>query len=204
MQFFERVAEHRAQGRQISSRQVPARLVGSDGRLHLGLPLGARPGSSSGTGGAPTAEPNTAPGGVMVVLMNPPPPFADSGPAIVPRRYLLFLLLVDVASLVLLLTDLSWRTVHVSRLTSLGVAGLLTDGLGLAACLFPSPRLLGLLFVVALLQFFGGVMLLQSFWQLVHCFAQPFVAQAALALRRALVPAWFSVGRARPILPAGI
>ena len=64
--------------------------------------------------------------------------------------------------------------------------------------------LFGLLFVVALLQFFGGVMLLQSFWQLVHCFAQPFVAQAALALRRALVPAWFSVGRARPILPAGI
>ena len=59
----------------------------------------------------------------MVVLMNPPPPFGDSGPAIVPRRYLLFLLLVDVASLVLLLTDLSWRTVHVSRLTTLGVAG---------------------------------------------------------------------------------
>ena len=140
----------------------------------------------------------------MVVLMNPLPPFGDSGPAIVPRRYLLFLLLVDAASLVLLLADLSWRTVHVSRLTTLGVAGLLTGGLGLAACLFPNPRLLGLLFVVALLQFFGGVTLLQSFWQLVHCFAQPFVAQAALALRRALVPAWFHVGRARPILPAGI
>lgn len=201
MQFFERVAEHRAQGRQISSRQVPARLVDSDGRLHLGLPLGARSGSSSGTGGAPTAEPNTA---NMVVLMNPLPPFGDSGPAIVPRQYLLFLLLVDVASLVLLLTDLSWRTVHVSRLTTLGVAGLLTDGLGLAACLFPNPRLLGLLFVLALLQGFGGLMLLQSFWQLVHCFAQPFVAQAALALRRTLIPAWFGVGRARPILPAGI
>ena len=102
------------------------------------------------------------------------------------------------------LSPRSCASPFVSRLTTLGVAGLLTDGLGLAACLFPSPRLLGLLFVVALLQFFGGVMLLQSFWQLVHCFAQPFVAQAALALRRALVPAWFSVGRARPILPAGI
>ena len=204
MQFFERVAEHRAQGRQISSRQVPARLVGSDGRLHLGLPLGAPPGTSRDTAGVPTAAPNAVPGSGMVVLMNPLPPFGNSGPAILPRRQLLVLLLMDLASLVLLFSDLSWRTVHVSRLTTLGVAGVLADGLGLGACLFPSPRLLGLLFVVALLQFFSGVMLLQTFWQLVHCFAQPFVAQAALGLRRALVPAWFAVGRGRPILPAGI
>lgn len=207
MQFFERVAEHRAQGRQISSRQVPARLVGSDGRLHLGLPIGAPadPSTNRSSDGVPTAPPNAASGSGMVVLMNPLPPFSDGGPAILPRRQLLAVLLMDLASLVLLFTDLSWRSVHVSRLTTLGVAGLLADGLGFAACLFPSPRLLGLLFVVALLQFFSGVMLLQTLWQLVHCFAQPFVAQAALGLRSALIPAWFTVGRgSRPILPAGV
>ena len=200
MQFYERAAEHRAQGRQISSRQVPARLIGSDGRLQIGLPLAAPadPGTNRSADGFPTAAPNAASGNGMVVLMNPLPPFGDGGPAIMPRRQLVAVLLMDLASLVLLVSDLSWRTVHVRRLTALGLAGFSADGLGLVACLFPGPRLLGLLFVVALLQFFTGMVLLQTPWQLVHCFVQPFVAQAALGLRRALVPAWFAVGRGRP------
>ena len=197
--FFERSAEHRP-GRQISSRHVPARLVGADGRLQLGMPLGAtEPGASRSPDGSNAADgPNAASASGMVVLMHPATPLGTSGSALLPRRQLVAILLVDLVSLVLLFADLSWRTVHVSRLSTLGVAGLLTDGLGFLGCMFPRPRLLGLLFVAALLQFFAGVMLLQTRWQLVHCFVQPFVAQAALGLRRALIPAWFAVGR-RPM-----
>ena len=200
VQFFERAAEHRASGRQISSRQVPARLVSADGRLHLGLPLGtqADPGAARSANSSNAAGGSDASGSGMVVLMHPAAPLGETGAAILPRRQLVAVLVADLVSLILLFIDLPWRTVHVSRLSTIGVAGLLTDGLGFLGCIFPRPRLLGLLFVVALLQFFSGVMLLQTQWQLIHCFMQPFVAQAALGLRRALIPAWFAVGR-RPM-----
>ena len=69
-----------------------------------------------------------------------------------PRRQLVAVLVADLVSLILLFIDLPWRTVHVSRLSTIGVAGLLTDGLGFLGCIFPRPRLLGLLFVVALVS----------------------------------------------------
>lgn len=208
VQFFERVAEHAGVQRRPPSRQVPARLVGPDGRLHLGLPLesqadaGRDTASGAQSGAADAANPANASG--MVVLMNPGPACASDGPAIEPRRQLVAILLCDLLTLVLLLNDLSWRTVYVGRLSIQGVAGMLAVGLGFAACAFPRPRLLGLLFVVALVQFFAGVMLLQSRWQLLHCFAQPIVAHAALSMRRALIPAWFTFGRPGRMLGPGL
>lgn len=209
VQFFERVAEHAGvQQRRPLSRQVPARLVGPDGRLHLGLPLESQADATGGRrdaeGGAQAAQGGTAQAANagMVVLMNPGPACTSDGAAILPRRQLVAILLCDFVTLVLLLADLSWRTVYVGRLSIQGVAGLLAVGLGFAGCVFPRPRLLGLLFVVALVQFFAGVMLLQTRWQLLHCFAQPIVAHAALSMRRALIPAWFAVGRpGRPMGP---
>ena len=209
VQFFERVAEHAGvQQRRPLSRQVPARLVGPDGRLHLGMPLesqadaaGRRDAASGAQQGGAADAANAANAG-MVVLMNPGPACASDGPAILPRRQLVAILLCDLVALLLLFSDLSWRTVYVGRLSIQGVAGLLAVGLGFAGCVFPRPRLLGLLFVVALVQFFAGVMLLQTRWQLIHCFTQPIVAHAALSMRHALIPAWFAVGRAgRPMGP---
>ena len=76
------------------------------------------------------------------------------------------------------------------------VLGLLGWALGLAAAAV-APRALGVYAVVATIQFALSVPLVECSSQLVHTLLQPLLAQAALALRRSLLPSWFSNGRMR-------
>ena len=58
-------------------------------------------------------------------------------------------------------------------------------------------EILGVYAVVATIQFALSVPLVECSSQLVHTLLQPLLAQAALALRRSLLPSWFSNGRMR-------
>ena len=187
MHFYSRTGRPSAQGSQA---QFPGGIIGPDGQLHLGIPIITA--ANPATQGPDPYTRDTSSRGVTV-LMQPGPPDEENAP----RAPLFLTLVADVVLLAIMLSELSWRKVHVHYMLTLGLTGLAVDMLGLVSCCYRLPSMLGLFAVTALLHFFVSAMPTQSLTQLTHCTLQPLLVSFALTLRRSRIPLWFSTGRPR-------
>ena len=195
MHYFTRVTEHGAGTSRTAPAQrngVPVRITAADGTFSLGMPSSVR--TAAGAGGAAPADatgPAPTQRGGLVVLMHP----AEQARYSSARLTLVGWLAADAVAVAVMLWETADR-LQSGRLVTACVLGLLGWALGLAAAAV-APRALGVYAVVATIQFALSVPLVECSSQLVHTLLQPLLAQAALALRRSLLPSWFSNGRMR-------
>jgi hypothetical protein len=180
MQYYSRTTQ-----RTIPNGSFPGTSFSPDGALQLAMPVRTAP-ERSDTGGTGSGAGMV---GDTVVLMQPPARPNEDSPT---RSPLLFLILLDTASLVALLFELRWRKIFVGSTLSTGIAGLTIDAVGALGCWRRMHSLLGLFAIAAFMQFCGNALALRSLAQLMHTAMQPLLLRSALALRRSLVPTWYT------------
>ena len=183
MHYFTRVTEHGAG----TSRTAPAQRwrAGANHRRRTapfaGMPSSVAP-PRARAAGAGDATGRRRPRGGLVVLMHP----AEQARYSSARLTLVGWLAADAVAVAVMLWETADRP-QSGRLVTACVLGLLGWALGLAAA-SRRARALGVYAVVATIQFALSVPLVGCSSQLVHTLLQPLLAQAALALRRSLLP----------------
>lgn len=105
------------------------------------------------------------------------------------------LIVLDVCAVCGTLYELHWRTINADALLAFSICALISDAVGTVACHRRLPSLLGLFAVFTFVQFFITSLLLSSLLQLCHCALQLLLTYFALALRRSMIPLWFTTGR---------
>ena len=187
MQYYSRTTQR------VASGSFPGSAFAPDGNLQLAMPVrpaDERSPNRSERGGARSANGTAGQPGDIVVLMHPGR--GRNADAERPRTSFLLLLLCDAGACVACLLELRWRQVYFSSSLATGLVGLALDAVGVVAARWALPLLLGFFSVATFVQFCILALLLQSLPMLVHVLLLPFVLRGALALRRSLVPQWFS------------